>query len=281
MSHPPPLPNVPPQRHDRTGVNEPRYDDYGSPYPRLLTTPRKNPAGQGLLWLTQAWLLCKQNLPLWIGINLAMFVLMMIASSLPVVGFFSSFFIVLFIAGMMKGCDEQAQGGELKFEHLFAGFRSHLEPLAITALIYMAGAFITMLPMVIVMVGLLIGFLGADVDSASIEDLFMGISMLGILLGVLVTLALTIPLTMAIWFAPALVILHDVPPFEAMKMSFKGCMANIMPYLLYGLLCLFVLGLLTLITFGLALLVIMPLLFISTYVAYRDVWTDQPLESEV
>ena len=56
-----------------------------------------------------------------------------------------------------------------------------------------------------------------------------------ILLMVLVVMALSIPLAMAIWFAPALVVFHDLQPLDAMKQSFAGCLKNIVPFLVYGI----------------------------------------------
>jgi uncharacterized membrane protein len=83
-----------------------------------------------------------------------------------------------------------------------------------------------------------------------------------------------VPLLMFYWFAPALVMMHNAPPVEAMKASFTGCLRNIMPFLLYGLvMC--VLGFFAAIPFGLGLLVWFPLAIASTYAAYRDIYTDE------
>ena len=98
---------------------------------------------------------------------------------------------------------------------------------------------------------------------------------------VLVFFLLMLPLFMAIWFAPALVVLHDVDAITAMKQSFKGCLKNILPLIVYGLVCLFVFPILVIITLGFGILVIIPVLFISYYTSYRNVWTDQPLTDNV
>ena len=54
------------------------------------------------------------------------------------------------------------------------------------------------------------------------------------MLGLLVALALSLVVAMAIWFAPALVVLRDVAPVEAMKASFAACLKNTVPLLVYG-----------------------------------------------
>jgi uncharacterized membrane protein len=96
----------------------------------------------------------------------------------------------------------------------------------------------------------------------------------GDLLGVLVAMALLVPVLMMIWFAPALIVLHDVAPVEALKMSFFGCLRNIMPFLIYGLV-----GLLMLVVGAIPLflgwLVVYPVLMIAIYTAYRDIFLEE------
>jgi len=82
---------------------------------------------------------------------------------------------------------------------------------------------------------------------------------------------LTIPLLMALWFAPALVMLHGLGPLEAMKLSFVGCLRNMLPFLLYGLIAL-VLTVLAVIPVGLGLLVLGPMITASVYTAYKDIF---------
>ena len=90
-------------------------------------------------------------------------------------------------------------------------------------------------------------------------------------LAMLVGLALFIPLIMAYWFAPALVMLHDLGVVESMKLSFVACLRNILPFLIYGIimLLLFVIGS---IPIGLGLLVVIPAMLASMYTAYKDIF---------
>jgi uncharacterized membrane protein len=91
------------------------------------------------------------------------------------------------------------------------------------------------------------------------------------ILPMLVGLALSIPLVMAYWFAPALVALEGVSAVSAMKLSFVGCLKNVLPFLLYGIigLVLFILGA---IPFGLGLLIILPVMMASIYVSFKDIY---------
>lgn len=49
-------------------------------------------------------------------------------------------------------------------------------------------------------------------------------------LKMLLYMLISIPFMMAIWFAPALIAINDVPVIEAMKLSFKGCLKNMVPF---------------------------------------------------
>jgi uncharacterized membrane protein len=82
---------------------------------------------------------------------------------------------------------------------------------------------------------------------------------------------LTVPLLMAVWFAPALVIFHDLGPTQAMKDSFTGCLRNIVPFLLYSVIWL-VLSIIASIPLGLGWLVLGPMTAASIYTAYRDIY---------
>ena len=63
-------------------------------------------------------------------------------------------------------------------------------------------------------------------------------------------------------------------PVDAMKASFFGCLANIVPFLLYGLV-MFVAAVLAMIPFGLGMLVWVPVAIASNYVGYRQIFTEE------
>jgi uncharacterized membrane protein len=92
-----------------------------------------------------------------------------------------------------------------------------------------------------------------------------------LLLALLVMLALLLPVSMALWFAPALVVFHERSAGEAMKASFVACLRNIVPFLLYGVVA-FLLAMLASLPFGLGWLVLGPVLAASLYTGYRDIF---------
>jgi uncharacterized membrane protein len=89
----------------------------------------------------------------------------------------------------------------------------------------------------------------------------------------LVALTLSIPLLMAAWFAPLLVVFKDMPPLEAMRLSFVACLKNIVAFQLYAVI-LVLLTILATMPYGLGLFILVPTLFTSIYVSYMDIFAD-------
>jgi uncharacterized membrane protein len=98
-----------------------------------------------------------------------------------------------------------------------------------------------------------------------------GISILSMLIAALLVLGLSVPLYMATWFAPALIVLHQLAPMAALQASFYACLRNWIPFFVYGIVLL-VLCILAAIPAGLGFLVLMPVLAASVYTAYRDIF---------
>jgi uncharacterized membrane protein len=91
------------------------------------------------------------------------------------------------------------------------------------------------------------------------------------LLVLLVGLLLAIPLLMAFWFAPALIVLRGDEPVAAMKASFRACLRNVPPFLIYGLLGLLFL-ILACIPLFLGLVVLIPVGIATIYTSYKDIF---------
>lgn len=96
----------------------------------------------------------------------------------------------------------------------------------------------------------------------------------GFLLCLLLGLALLVPVLMAITFAPALIFFHGVGIWQAARLSFKGCLSNMWPFLWWGLLgaVLIFFGALLMLV---GLLVVLPAINYSIYAAYRDIYVDE------
>jgi uncharacterized membrane protein len=232
------------------------------------------PAANGWAWIAQGWSLFKRQPGMWIGIVVALAVMSVVAAMVPFIGSLALMVLFpVFTAGLMLGCRDLAEGGELRFGHLFAGFRERLGPLAAVGGIYLGITIAIALVVGLVtgasMFALMSGGAGADPAAAA------G-AVAGVALAVLVMLALMIPLFMAVWFAAPLVVFHERSALEAMKESFSGCLRNIVPFLFYGVI-LMVLSVVASIPLGLGWLVLGPVMAASVYTAYRDIFFRQPV----
>jgi uncharacterized membrane protein len=226
-------------------------------------------AGHGWTWIAQGWDLFKRQPGLWIGISIVLFVILLVLAFIPLLGPLANAVLwPVLSAGLLLGCRALAEGGNLEFGHLFAGFRERFGTLVAVGAISFAISFaIGLLVAVVMGVGMFTMFGGGPGPGATPEALMT------MTLAMLVMFALLLPLMMALWFAPALVVFHERGPVEAMQESFVGCLKNIVPFLVYGLIGL-VFAILASIPVGLGWLLLGPVLIGSLYASYRDIYLE-------
>ena len=131
----------------------PPTNQYGEPLPQLLAVPRHCSAGAGMTWLTNAFAMFKENFLLWIGIGVVFFLFIAILGAIPLIGFIFSLAAPILIGGIMQGCAAQARSDELRFDHLFSGFKTHLQPLVMLCVLYLIVIVIAMIPFFIKFIG--------------------------------------------------------------------------------------------------------------------------------
>jgi hypothetical protein len=274
--------------------------------PQLLAEPRKVAWGEGAAWISQAWRIFRLRPWMWLGMIFVIGLIGALVQLVPFVGgLISALLSFFFTGGLMLSCDALEEGGELQFDYLFSGFKYKFGELAVLTLLYIAffivGLIVASILFAIFVGGFNPGEFAAAINSGSGDA---GDALLGILF-VLIIMMLCIPLIMMVWFAPALIVLHDVRPFESMKMSFKACLRNIGAFIVNALvwsgmalaaaLAVVLVGL----PFGLfsnsagpaylvislMMLLMIPLwlvfacmMQIGYYTAYRSIWTDPPLK---
>jgi uncharacterized membrane protein len=233
--------------------------------------------GRGISWWSEGWRLFTPAVGPWILIVIIGFFLHLVLAFIPVLGSIASqlLFPVL-MGGLMLGCRAIDRGEPLTVAHLFAGFGPRAGSLLIVALIYLAAA----VAITIFVVALLFVVFGASVlaqlwgsqDSVSTAAAMGGLALI-ILVGLLIFLLLFLPLVMAIWFAPALIVLKGLQPWEAMKLSFIGSIKNILPFLLYGVVWI-ALAIVATIPLLLGWLVLGPVTVASVYASYCDIFEE-------
>jgi hypothetical protein len=177
----------------------------------LATDPRENPAGAGVEWIAEGWRLFVKAPLMWIVAILVIIVIAVVVNFIPVLGPLA-FQIAqpVFAAGLMVACRSLETGGEFEIEHVFAGFKQNFAGLVIVGLIFMAASLALLLVFALFAgFGIVVAFATGDTQDAWPAIMASGIS---ILVGSLVTMLLMVPPLMLYWFAPALVMLHDMAP---------------------------------------------------------------------
>ncbi len=236
-----------------------------------ITGIKSLPAMAGLEWIKDAFNLFKMNPLIWIVIVALWFVLNVVAQFVPIIGGLAmALLYAVFVAGFLLGCAALERGESLEIGHLFAGFKSNT-----SSLIGLGACYLAAIILWAIIVGVLVfsgaGGLEIFTDPESINPTAIFSS--GALVGVLISLLLIIPIMMMFWFAPALISLGDVPLIESLKMSFSGCLKNILPMFIFGLI-MSVLAVLASLPFFLGWLVLMPIGMAAFYTAYRSIYTD-------
>ncbi len=223
-------------------------------------------AGRPVEWLKRGWEMFLKNPGIWLAVTLIALAILAVVLMVPVLGHLvANFLLLIFVSGLLLGCKSLAEGGELRIDHLFAGFKQNTNNLVLVGVFYLVGLAL------IAGNTILIGGGSAVTGGMMGHMAGAGVAMGGFLLAMLAALALSVPLAMAIWFAPALVVFHNIAPFEAMKASFSVCLKNLLPFLVYGVI-LFVLLFVAVIPFGLGLLVLVPVLIGAQYASYVDLF---------
>ena len=240
----------------------------------LRDSPVRVAAGHGWRWLADAFSLFKASPLIW-WVNLILYILtMVLLMVIPVVGgFLQVLASPLFTAGLMVGAQRVDRGRGLEVTDLFAGFQRRPGALIALGLLSMIGTALMLLGAAMVS-GASVATLmslqgGADLDPAQMEVLLPVL-----MLALLVIMLLMVPLMMLLWFAPALIVLHEVVGVvSAMKLSFVACLKNVVPFLVYGLIGM-VLSIVATLLLGLGWLVLLPMIVASIYTSYKDIFIE-------
>lgn len=257
----------------------------------LLEKPNLVSAGKGIDWVDRS---IKQTLApqlnIWLVIGLIYVVISLILEHIPYINaIVPSLLAPIFSAGLVLGADKIFRGEKIDVGQLFAGFTlpktSHLFIVAVLTLV-------SIIILAIIMFAI-IGFdnLKAMLSGGQVTpEALLGIMTKKIWTMIPVAIISGILLALAFWFPPILIAKHEISAFQAIAMSFKGGLKNILTLIILFILLLivgFILGfLLTLVVsllpqfiaeiIGVA--VAIPLIGFwagITYHAYRDIFLGQ------
>ena len=234
-----------------------------------MHAPVSVPASHGWRWLADGFGLFKRNPLAWIGAMVVWFAMSMVLSLIPLVSLAVSLLSGVVGGGFMMGAREQDEGGDFRVGHVFAGFSNNFGSLLLLGVLYLVGVVVIGGAMGIAIGGSFFAVAGSEnPDPAMVQSLLTGP---GVLVPLLIGVTLLTMLVMAYWFAPALVALEGASAVNAMALSFKACLKNVLPFLVYALAAtvLVVLGMLPVF---LGLLVVIPMVTASIYTGYRDIF---------
>ena len=235
----------------------------------FIAEGRGVPGGNGWAWIADAWAFMGEQRWTFIGLFLLWLLIQIVAQFIPIIGPLASAILSpVLIGGFILGCDAVRRGERLEVGHLFAGFQRHTSKLAILGALSIAFGIVAAILMFVIIGGSFMPILMSG-GEPSPED---AVAMIGpLLLGACVVLALSIPITMAMLFATPLIVLADFEVGAALKTSFFACLKNIVPFLVWSIAA-FVLAIIAAIPFFLGYLLLGPVMMVSLYMSYRDIF---------
>lgn len=241
-----------------------------------LQAPRSLSPGRGWAWIVAGFGLFRASPGAWILTLLAGFGILIALSLIPLLGqlaLAATYYV--WLGGIMLGCHAQAKGAPFEVKYLFEGFNRQPKKLIVLSSISAVASILIMMAIMGPVYMEILNSSTGDVDQQVLDAVLDPVSFW---LRILFAMAIMLPLAMAVWFAPALICLHDLPVIDAMKLSFFGCLKNVLPFLIYGIAAI-VLYILAIIPLALGLLVVLPTLGASIYASYREIFTAGPLSA--
>ncbi|MDF0606867.1 BPSS1780 family membrane protein [Neisseriaceae bacterium TC5R-5] len=228
---------------------------------------RKVAFSRGWAWVVEAFYIVRQQPLTWVLLALAYIVMHVVLSAIPVFGTPLTFFIApVFAAGFIAAAKKSEHGAELELMDLFVGFKTTLRPLINVGMLYMALIISSLL-----LLGIFGQFIGIEIKEVPnrVPEIsgpvwpFLGVAALLMFL-----------LNLTYWFAPALVMIGQVSPWQAMRLSLRAGLTNWSVVLSCGLM-LAMLLFLAILPLGLGLLLWFPVLYVTSYTSWKDVFQQE------
>lgn len=231
-------------------------------------------ANRGAAWLSEAFGIFRRKPLAWIGLSMGWLVITFGLFLMPFIGgVVANFLQPVFFASFAIAAYRQSQGESVTMGDLFSGFKRNVR-----ALINL-GALLLIAEIAIFAVMAVLGLPMAAGDGGN----FTVSEYVQVLKGkewiLIIGFILTVAVKGAVWFAPQLIAFHGMSTSHAIRWSVYAALANVGAMLVYGsvLLLIFFMGLLP---WALGLLVVIPMMLISTFVGYREVFEPRPEAAE-
>jgi len=230
---------------------------------------RKVNATQVITWCKEAWSLFLRAPLVWLALTIVIIVILFVVQVVPIVGQMLPTLLMPFFVAAFLFAAQKVQAGETpEIKDLFSALESKAMPLGIL------GALLLGAVLVITVVGAVVGlgaFAGALASEATVSGTGLAAAFGAGLIGLALAVVAGILIGMALWFAPALVFLHDVAPIDAVLKSFAANLKNLPAFLFLSLIYV-VAGTVATIPLLLGWIVLVPLTMLASWASYRDVF---------
>jgi hypothetical protein len=227
-------------------------------------------SGRGIEWWSEAWALFVKAAGMWIVLAIILILIMVLINFIPVLGQIAvAVLIPVFVGSWMIAARKVEHDGELQLADLFTAIHGDkVTPLLILGALLLAFGVAIALVAGLLGAGAIVGVASGGADrsvGAALAALSAG------LLALSAMLLISVVASMALWFAPALVVFRGTKPLDALRISFATSLKNVVPFLLWGLIYI-VASIVASIPFGLGWIVLIPVTMLTAYVSYRDVF---------
>jgi uncharacterized membrane protein len=223
-------------------------------------------ASRGVAWIGEAFTLFRQAPIAWISLCAGWIVITFALILIPFIGgVVANFLQPVFFASFAIAAYKQTQGERLVAGDLFAGFKRNMRALVNLGAILLLAE---------IAIFALMALLGLPMAGAGDRNFTLAeyVEVLKDKEWILATgFLLTVIVKGAVWFAPPLIAFHGMGMIQAIRWSVFAAISNLGAMIVYGavILALFIAAL---IPWALGLIVVIPLMVISTYISYREVF---------
>lgn len=190
----------------------------------------------GWRWFREGFRLFSRGPVIWFAMLTAWFLVAMVVSIVPVLGLLVVLMALPAVAaGFMAMCRVIERDQVPDVSVLLSGFKTRPGPLMAAGGVFLVGV-VTIALIISTGWGEQMGHLAGMSRQSDADPAAMQAAISGMLAPFLVAIALLAPLSMALWFAPALIYFQQATPMRALLESFWASLRNFAPFIVLGLL---------------------------------------------
>jgi hypothetical protein len=233
---------------------------------QLLAEPRRVSLGAPRQWLLTGLSMFKEAPGPWVGMVVVYLLIVIGVGMIPVLGMVGTVLGPILIGGLLIAADGQSRGQQPVVGLVFEGFKRSTGSLAMVGVLHLCVSLAFLLVAGIGMAGIIGAVMLGGGEGAMTSVAVAGTAVLVVLVVLVIG-----PLGFSTMWAPALVVLHDMPAFAALKLAITAGLRNwavLVVFILWG----FVLLIPLILTAGLAGLVIGPVATIAVWAGYREIF---------